>query len=68
MKRSNDFFEGLAEFDEEIPDAKRYKYPEDEMGGASEHGHGGMNGEDSAPRPPGVSFLSLLVPLSVAIV
>lgn len=56
MKRSNDFFEGLAEFDEDIPEAKRYKMAEDESGGSVEHGQTGMNGEDSGSRPQRASI------------
>lgn len=53
MKRKEDLFEGLAEFDEEIPDAKRYKLSEDDMGITVEQALGPSNGADSVPRPAG---------------
>ena len=55
-KRSNDFFEGLAEFDEDLPEAKRYKLAEDEAGGSAEHGQTGVSGEDSGSRPQRTSI------------
>lgn len=53
MKRKEDLFEGLAEFDEEIPDARRYKLAEDDMGITVEQALGPTNNADSLPRPAG---------------
>lgn len=47
MKRKDDLFEGLADFDEDVPESKRMKLSEDDMGMSVEHALGAPNGEDS---------------------
>ena len=37
MKRKDDLFEGLEEFDDEVPDSKRYKMAEDDLSVGVEH-------------------------------
>lgn len=53
MKRKTDLFEGLAEFEEDIPDAKRYKLVDDELAPQVEHALGGPTSVDAVHSAPG---------------
>lgn len=60
MKRKDDLFEGLDEFDEEIPDGKRFKMSDDDLGMSVEHALGAPPGEDSMHRPSGTLQMASL--------
>lgn len=51
MKRKDDLFEGLDEFDEEMPDGKRFKMSDDDLGMSVEHALGMPPSEDSMQKP-----------------
>lgn len=53
MKRKDDFFEGLADFEEEVPESKKIKMSEDDLGMTVEHALGKPNGEDAMPESTG---------------
>lgn len=65
MKRKDDLFEGLDEFDEEMPDGKRFKMSDDDLGMSVEHALGMPASEDSMQKPSGAFQLTTYLRLSL---
>jgi hypothetical protein len=61
MKRKDDLFEGLEEFDEEMPESKRYKMADDDLSVGVEHALAPMP-DDPASRAGGTALVSVVRP------